>query len=116
MIMSRLVIQEKEIAAVSVLSLTGYVDADTVESLDRELTELRNRNCSKFVIDCSGVTYSSSHGIATLVKHTLELRDSDGDIRYTGISSDMSLTIKILNLQQYFNDYDSLSAATASYN
>ena len=108
-------IAQVELDAVSVISLSGYIDADTAPLLSQRLTNLRSDGHRQFVVDCSAVTYISSHGVWTVLKHTLELRQEGGDIRLAAVTESVAMIIQDLRIEKHLSLYPTVAAAVASF-
>lgn len=108
-------IQDKQINGVTVLSLTGSIDAMTAPQITEYIHGLVARGNIKLVADFSGVDYTSSAGLRVLLGAIKETRPQGGDMRLTGVQPDV---YKVLNLSGFTNIlklFNDLNAAVASY-
>jgi len=107
--------QAKQINGVTVLSLTGSIDAMTAPKITEYIHGLVDKGNTKLVADFSGVDYTSSAGLRVLLGAIKETRAQSGDMRLTGVQADV---LKVLNLSGFTNIlklFDDLDAAVASY-
>lgn len=66
---------------VSVVTLTGRVDAFGAPALRGRLDDLIAQGKTRFVIDLSAVTFLDSAGLAALVRQYKRARELDGDVK-----------------------------------
>ena len=107
--------QDRQVDDVTVLSLTGSIDAMTAPKITEYIHELVSKGKIKLVADLSSVDYTSSAGLRVLLGAIKETRAQSGDMRLTGVQPDV---LKVLNLSGFTNIlklFDNLDAAVASY-
>ena len=108
-------IQDRQVDGVTVLSLTGSIDAMTAPKITEYIHALVAKGNTKLVADFSGVDYTSSAGLRVLLGAIKETRAQSGDMRLTSVQPDV---LKVLNLSGFTNIlklFDELDAAVASY-
>jgi anti-anti-sigma factor len=108
-------IQDKQIDGVTVLSLTGSIDAMSAPKITEHIHELVTKGNINLVADFSGVDYTSSAGLRVLLGAIKETRAQSGDMRLTGVQPDV---LKVLSLSGFTNIlklFDDLDSAVASY-
>ena len=108
-------IQDKQVNGVTVLSLTGSIDAMSAPKITEYIHGLVANGNINLVADFSGVDYTSSAGLRVLLGAIKETRAQSGDMRLTGVQPDV---YKVLNLSGFTNIlklFDDLDAAVASY-
>jgi anti-sigma B factor antagonist len=108
-------LKDKQVNGVTVLSLTGSIDAMTAPKITEYIHGLVAKGNIKLVADFSGVDYTSSAGLRVLLGAIKETRAQSGDMRLTGVQPDV---LKVLNLSGFTNIlklYDDMDAAVASY-
>ena len=108
-------IQDRQVNGVTVLSLTGSIDAMTAPKITEYIHELVSKGNIKLVADFSGVDYTSSAGLRVLLGAIKETRAQSGDTRLAGVQPDV---LKVLNLSGFTNIlklFDDLNTAVASY-
>jgi anti-sigma B factor antagonist len=103
-------IQDTRINNVTVIALTGSIDAFTAPQITEHITgQITNGNV-QLVADLKGVDYTSSAGLRVLLGAIKETRSRDGDLRLVNVQPDVN---KVLNLSGFsnilriFNDVDS---------
>jgi anti-anti-sigma factor len=108
-------IKDKHVNEVTILSLTGSIDAMTAPKITEYIHDLVAKGNINLVADFSGVDYTSSAGLRVLLGAIKETRAQGGDMRLTGVQPDV---FKVLNLSGFTNIlklFDDLDAAVASY-
>jgi len=108
-------IKDRQVNEVTVLTLTGSIDALTAPQITEIIQGQVAKGHIKLVADMSGVDYTSSAGLRVLLGAIKETRAKGGDLRLTGVQSDVK---KVLNLSGFTNIlkiFDSLDAAVASF-
>ena len=108
-------IHDRQVDGVTVIVLKGSIDAITSPKITEFIQAHIARGNIKLVADFSGVDYTSSAGLRVLLGAIKETRARGGDLRLTGIQSDVQ---KVLNLSGFSNilkKYDDVNAAVASY-
>jgi anti-anti-sigma factor len=108
-------IKEKQVDGVTVLSLTGSIDAMTAPKITEFIQGQIAKGNIKLIADMSGVDYTSSAGLRVLLGAIKETRSQSGDLRLTGVQPDVQ---KVLNLSGFTNIlkmFDTLDTAIASY-
>jgi len=108
-------IKERQIEGVTVISLTGSIDAMTSPKITEFIQGQVSKGNIKLVADLSGVDYTSSAGLRVLLGAIKETRAQSGDIRLTGIQPDVQ---KVLNLSGFTNIlkvFNNLDEAVASF-
>jgi anti-sigma B factor antagonist len=99
--------------AASTVHLDGYIDAYTTEMLDECLGRLVDDGTRTILVDCREITHLSTHGVATLMKHHLALRDLGGEVRLVGLPEKIRWIFVDLDLDEYFPVYGTPEDALA---
>lgn len=108
-------IKDRQVDGVTVISLTGSIDAMTAPKITEFIQNQIAKGNIKLVVDLSGVDYTSSAGLRVLLGAIKDTRSQSGDLRLSGIQPDVQ---KVLNLSGFTNilkTFDDLEAAVASY-
>ncbi|MDP9393622.1 MAG: STAS domain-containing protein [Actinomycetota bacterium] len=99
----------------SVLTVSGDVDAGNVDHLRRRIDGLLADGEHRFVVDLSGVPFMDSAGLATLVQLFKRVRIGEGDVRLAALQPDVLRVFQLVRLTRVFDIYDTADAAIASY-
>ncbi len=108
-------IKDKNIDGVTVITLTGSIDAMSAPKITEFIqNQIANGNI-KLVVDMHGVDYTSSAGLRVLLGAIKETRTQGGDMRLAAVQPDVLKVLKLsgfINILKMFDDQD---AAVASF-
>lgn len=90
--MTDFVIKVRNIEPVQVLELKGYLDAHTAPKLEETFQDLIDRGNHQIVVNCSNLTYISSAGLGVFMAFVEDLREKQGDIKFS------NMTDKVFNV------------------
>ena len=108
-------IKDKQVDGVTVISLTGSIDAMTAPKITEFIQgQVANGN-TKLIADMSGVDYTSSAGLRVLLGAIKETRAQSGDLRLTGIQPDVQKVLNLSGFTSILKIFDTLEGAVASY-
>ncbi|MEW6096868.1 MAG: STAS domain-containing protein [bacterium] len=96
----------RDIQEVSVVSVSGRIDASTAPDLEKELNELISSGRIKVVINFSGVEYISSGGLRVLLATAKELQRKNGVLRLCQLEQNVYKVFKLAGFTTIFNIYD----------
>lgn len=108
-------IKDKQVNGITVISLTGSIDAMTAPQITEFIQRQVSNGNIKLVADLQGVDYTSSAGLRVLLGAIKETRAQGGDIRLAGTQPDVQ---KVLNLSGFTNIlkvFGEVDAAVSSY-
>jgi anti-sigma B factor antagonist len=108
-------IQEKQVDGVTILSLTGSIDAMTAPKINEFIEGHIARGNFKLVADMSGVDYTSSAGLRVLLGAIKETRSQSGDLRLTGVQPNVQKVLTLSGFTNILKMFQTLEAAIASY-
>ncbi len=72
---------------VSILDISGELDAHTASQLENALKSLIDENRYSIVINCSGLDYIASAGLGVFMAYIEDVRSLGGDIKLTNMNS-----------------------------
>lgn len=98
-----------------VLRLAGFVDRQTLASLDRALAQALADGRAQIVINCEGVRYMSSNGMGAFIGYLQKARSQDGDIRFCAMADAARTVFSVLGLQNIFQIIGAEEEAIASF-
>lgn len=108
-------IKEKQVDDVTVITLGGSIDALTAPKITEFIQELIAKGNIKLVVDMNGVDYTSSAGLRVLLGAIKETRAQSGDLRLTGVQSDVKKVLTLSGFTNILKMFDALDLAVASY-
>lgn len=90
--MTDFAIKVRNVEPVHVLELKGYLDAHTAPKLEETFQDLIDKGNHQIVVNCSNLTYISSAGLGVFMAFVEDLRDKQGDIKFS------NMTDKVFNV------------------
>src|SRR5512140_1757580 len=84
--MSNFKIDVREINAIQVLDLKGYLDAHTAPELEKAFQNLLTDKKFNIVVNCKDLTYISSAGLGVFMAFIEDVRKNRGDIKLSNMS------------------------------
>ena len=100
---------------VTVLSVTGYIDAETFPQLISEADKVLNTGHVNLVLDLSGVDYISSGGLIALQTITGRAAARGGKAVLCCVSKQVAQVLKISGFDQRLSIFPDVEAAMASF-
>ena len=107
------VVVEKE-KGYAVLHTDGYVNNPGGEKVARECYKLMDDGFKHFVLNFEKSKVINSIGISILIEIIEKVLDIKGSLGFTGLTTTIAKTFKIMGLTQFASVYDSLDDATAA--
>ena len=95
---------------IQVLHCGGSLDADTVAAFKKTAYDLVTGGSTRFVIDCSDLTFIDSMGLGVLISLLRRVRQRNGDVKVAALSDDVKTIFEITRLHRLFevtNDWNS---------
>lgn len=108
-------IQDKQNGDITVLTVTGSIDAMTAPELTTYINGLVANGQTKLVADFSGVDYTSSAGLRVLLGAVKETRARSGDMRLVGVRPDVMKVLSLSGFTSIMQLYDNLDSGLASF-
>lgn len=103
-------IESRQQDDVSILSITGNIDALTSTTLtDYIKSQIKSGNV-KLIADVGGVDYTSSAGLRVMLAAVKETRSLNGDMRLANIQPNVQKVLELsgfTNILKIFSDVDS---------
>jgi anti-sigma B factor antagonist len=104
-------ISVERMGGVFILVVSGEVDWNTSPELHKTLIPLFAENPEAIVLDLSGVSFMDSSGIATLIEGLQSSMRSEIPFRLSGLIPTIKHALKIANMDDLFDIFDSREAA-----
>jgi len=101
----------KEIQEISLVNVSGRIDASTSLNLEKELNELISSGRIKIVINFNGVEYISSGGLRVLLATAKELKKKNGSLRLCQLEANVYKVFKLAGFTAIFNIDETEEAA-----
>jgi len=87
---------------VSVLTLSGYLDAYTAPQFEKAIQEEYDSGRIRIVVDCAGLTYISSAGLGVFMSFIEDVREAGGDIKICSVVPTVYEVFEILGFPELF--------------
>ncbi len=100
---------------VSVVKVTGRLDAATAPDLQTALSQLVDRKRNNIVLDLKDVDFISSIGLRAIVLTYKTVKLTEGDLRLASPSPSVAMVLKTLGMTPMFSIYPSSAEAVASF-
>lgn len=100
----------------TILSVVGEMDLSNAADLKTVIEEQLSAGIiSKLIIDLGKVSYLDSSGIGILVASFTKVRKAGGSLKLANLSETVRETLKLTNLIEFFEVYDTLEDALKSF-
>jgi anti-sigma B factor antagonist len=109
-------IKESQEKGVTILELSGGLDAHTAPQLDAKLKESLAAGKSKLIIVMSGLDLISSAGWSIFIETALQCKQKGGDIRLAEMKSDAAKIFRIMGLNSIMLSFEKITEAVGSFN
>ncbi len=100
---------------VSRVRVDGVIDTLTAGELEEVMDSLLKRRRYRIVIDLAGVDYISSAGWGIFISHIKDVRANGGDIKLSGMVSDVYEIFQLLEFDNILQAFSSVDEAARSY-
>lgn len=87
---------------ISVLHLSGTLDADTVTHFKQKINKLLDEGCFSLVMDCEHLNFVDSMGLGAMISVLRRARTHKGDLKVAGLNADVRSVFEITRLQNLF--------------
>jgi anti-sigma B factor antagonist len=99
----------KTVQQVSVIEVTGKLDASTAPETEAQVLPLVKPGC-KMILDMTKVDYMSSAGLRTFLILNRSIASNNGRIALVGLSEEIRDTMDMTGFLKYFTTYETLKA------
>lgn len=77
----------REMSNINVIDLKGYLDAHTAPELEDAFQKLVAERKYKIIVNCKDLSYISSAGLGVFMAFIEDVRNNQGDIKLSNMSS-----------------------------
>ncbi|MGD9487377.1 MAG: STAS domain-containing protein [Calditrichaceae bacterium] len=109
------VVYKKLANGVIVINGPERLTSDSSDDYKKLLSALVDDGNFNIVIDLSATVYMDSRGLGAIVSKISVLRSNNGDIRITGINTQIRQLLEITHLNQILKSYPDLPTAVNSF-
>ena len=100
---------------IAVLAIAGSVDSLTAEKLTAALSAQVHAGQVRLVVDFSGVEYTSSAGLRSLLGALKDCRRLGGDLRLAAVQPAVMRVLSLSGFASIIKMFDDVTSAVASY-
>lgn len=100
---------------VTILSLSGNLDALTSNTITDHIKNLITNKNVKLVADMNGVDYTSSAGLRVLLAATKETRSLNGDMRLANIQPNVQKVLSLSGFTSILKIFADVDSAVKSF-
>ncbi len=109
-------IKEKIMGDIAVLTVSGnMMGGPETTALHDKVKSLMADGIKKIVIDLGGVKWMNSSGLGVLMSCWGSLRKEGGNVKLAKVSAKIDSLLMITQLVQFFETYESVDRALATY-
>jgi len=101
---------------VSVINVSGYLDAHTAPTLESNFTELIENNKFKIVVNFKDLAYISSAGLGVFMAYVEKIRDNAGDIKLTNMNEKVYNIFDLLGFPLLYEIFNTEDEAVNKFN
>jgi anti-anti-sigma factor len=91
--------------------LSGNLDTIQANYLDTVIQKQIQRGQKKVILDCDGLDYISSMGLALMLRLNSKMKKLGGEVRLSGVKGIVSDAIRLVKLDTILGVYDSVDDA-----
>jgi len=100
----------EERGAITVISISGRVDAMTAMELEEALMASYGKGNRKFLLDCSNLTYISSAGLRILLKVYKQIKPMNGVIALSTLQPHVADIFNLTGFNRILPIHDTLAS------
>ncbi len=105
----------KDKGDVSLLYLSGYLDAHTASLLENNFSDLIAKDKFKIVVNFKELAYISSAGLGVFMAFIEKIRENNGDIKLTSMSDKVYNIFDLLGFPLLYEIYKSEDEAVKKF-
>ena len=109
-------ILQHKIDDISVLRLSGFLDANTAPSLEASIEEHINNSSYKIIVDFSDLDYISSAGLGVFMSQIETIRDNNGDLKMSNMQKKVYSVFELLGFPMIFEICDTQEECIKKFN
>ena len=108
-------INVKETESITIIELSGEVDAQRSPEIKSKMRELIAEGKNKIVIDLEQVKYMDSSGLGVLVSGLKAARKESGDLKLTALQAEVQNIFELTQLNKVFEIFENQADAVKSF-
>ena len=108
-------IAKRQIDNISVLEISGELDAHTASHLENSLKELIDREQYRIIVNCARLEYIASAGLGVFMAYIEDVRGLGGDIKLTNMNDRVYNVFDLLGFPTLYDILDDESEAVSGF-
>jgi anti-sigma B factor antagonist len=108
-------IARRQINNVSVLDISGELDAHTASQLENSLKSLIDEESFRIVVNCARLEYIASAGLGVFMAYIEDVRGLGGDIKLTNMNDRVYNVFDLLGFPTLYDILDDESEAIQGF-
>ena len=108
-------IKREERELMDIVRLDGALDSYSFPRLESVLTELRENQRHRVVLDCKGLDYISSAALGALIGFARRAREQQGDMKLVKLSPKIYNIVELLGFHKILEIHSSVDEAVARF-
>ncbi len=113
--MTDFTIDVKDEGEITIVTLTGSIDSETFNTLQKRMQKIFDEQKFKIVIDLGAITYVSSAGWGTFTGNLKKARVGFGDIKLACMNENIKNVYDIVELNDLIKAYATVEEAVNAY-
>jgi anti-sigma B factor antagonist len=113
--MSGFEISQAEKDNVTVLYLKGFLDAHTAPQFEKALQQLIKNDKVKIIVNMDQLDYISSAGLGVIMGFIEEIREKNGDIKMSNLSTKVYRVFDLLGFPALYEIYENEDEAHSKF-
>ncbi len=109
-------VSDEQMGDISVVRLSGYLDAHTAPRLEKKLKELTESGKYKILVDFQDLTYISSAGLGVFMGSIEECRENKGDIKMCQMQENVYTIFDLLGFPMLYDIDDKMQTLIDKFN
>ncbi len=99
-------IAKRQIEDISVLDISGELDAHTASQLENSLKNLIDEQSYRIIVNCSRLEYIASAGLGVFMAYIEDVRSLGGDIKLTNMTDRVYNVFDLLGFPTLYDILD----------
>ncbi|MDP2600363.1 MAG: STAS domain-containing protein [Deltaproteobacteria bacterium] len=87
---------------VTVLSVSGNLDAESVACFKKEANKIVEEGCYDLLVDCKSLDFIDSMGLGAMISLLRKVRAHQGDLKVAHLNPDVRQVFEITRLNRLF--------------
>jgi anti-sigma B factor antagonist len=109
-------IERKDNQSISILYLKGYLDAHTASELENTLQKVVDEGKYNILVNFKELNYISSAGLGVFMGFIEDVREHNGDIKLSNMSSKIFRVFDLLGFPSLYEIFNDESEALSKFN